>query len=187
MTKYFMLDIETTGLKPTDSILQIGILECIKSSNGLYIPARSLNKILHFDEVVTDKWILTNHDALLKTCKTKEYESPTEVRAQILGFFKQCGIDKQAGIMGLNAGVFDLPFMHRVGYLKPEDHHYRIYELQGTYKLAADVLGIDSVELFLRADSAYDMDLGPDKKHDAMYDCMLQLKTLNGIIELLRK
>lgn len=188
MTKYIMLDIETTGIEKTDSILQIGLLECIKNNKGYYVPARTFNKTIHFDEVITNKWILIHHEELLKVCKTTEYVDPAIVRALILGFFMQCGMDTPPSIMGVNIGGFDLPFMHRAGFLKPVDHHYRTYELNGAYKLAGDVLGLESKELFEQAQNACDwITLPTGKKHEAMYDCYNQLKTLNGIIKLLQQ
>lgn len=183
-----MIDIETTGVSPiNDDVLQIGILECIKNSRGFYVPARSFNKILHFDDVVTDPWILKTHSTLLPLCRMAPYESPTEVRAQILAFFHQCDITEKANLMGLNAGMFDIPALVSHGFLKTEDIHYRVYELTGAFNLAQDVLGLERRDqLFKVANDACDWVAPSGTKHDAIYDCYSQLKALNGCIKLLQ-
>lgn len=187
MQKYFMLDIETMGTDALDDIIQIGILECIKNGKGFYTPARSFLKVLHTDQEPKDEWIRTNHKDLLVVSKNTEYEAAPIVRAQILAFFKQCGVTENAEIMGLNAGTFDLPFMFRSGYLAKSDVHYRVYELTGVNKLAQDILGVDSRDVYRLANQACDwIDLPAGKKHDAMYDCISQLKALNGTIAILR-
>lgn len=195
MTKYFMLDLETSGLKPSEAeILQIGILELSKDGSGFFTPGRSYEKILHFDTTVTDPWILKTHANLLERCKAVEYQSPTEVRAEIVRFFQQCTGGGNVYLMGLNASTFDYPWMLNKGYLKESDVHYRIFELTGAYGLA-------QATLFLDGDNAKDrktffdmannscewVELPKRAAHDAMYDVYSQLKTLNGCIKLLRK
>lgn len=188
MNKYFMVDIETMGVSTkNDDVLQIAILECIKNDRGFYIPARTFNKIIHTEQVTTDPWILKTHATLLPISRATEYESPTEIRAQILAFFKQCGVDRPE-LMGLNAGMFDIPSLLNHGYLKDGDIHYRVYELTGTFNLAQDVLGLDRRDkLFKIVNAACDwIELPTGSKHEAMYDCYSQLKALNGCIKVLR-
>jgi oligoribonuclease (3'-5' exoribonuclease) len=187
MEKLLMIDIETTGLKKgSDTILQIGILECIKNpTTCLYVPARTFNKLLFFDEVVIDEWILKTHKDLLPLCKTTEYQAPAIVRAEILAFFKQCGLDKPT-MSGLNIGTFDLPFLEAAGYLKPEDYHYRLYDVTTVIKLAQDVFNCDSKTIYSKAQDESDLELPEGSKHESIFDCYYQLKTLNGVINLLR-
>jgi DNA polymerase III epsilon subunit-like protein len=183
-----MLDTETLGLDPqNDDIIQIGILECIKNSKGLFIPARSFNKILFTDQEPSD-FIKNMHKELLPKSRATEYEPPVVIRAQILNFFKQCGVTDKAEIVGLNVMSFDLPFMLNKGYLTADDYNFRVFELRGAYKIAEEILGVDSKGLFKLAHSAadwYDMPTG--SKHEAIFDCHQQLRTLNGIIPLLKK
>lgn len=188
MEKYMMVDIETLGVDVKNhDILQIGILECIKNSRGFYIPGRSFNKIIFSDQETTDPWILKNHSELLPLSRAAAFESPTEIRAQILSFFQQCGVDK-ANLMGLNACVFDIPSLVNHGYLKSGDYHYRVYELTGAYNLAQDALGLDRRDkLFAASNEACEwITLPTGKKHEALYDCYAQLKNLNGCIKLLQ-
>lgn len=190
MTKMFMVDIETMGVDVKNhDILQIGILECIKNERGFYVPARSFLKVVHSDQETTDPWILKHHAELIPLSRAAEYESPTEIRAQILGFFAQCGVIEKANLMGLNACVFDIPSLVNHGYLKDGDFHYRVYELTGAYNLAQDALGLERRDkLFELTNAACDwIDLPATKKHDAMYDCYSQLKSLNGCIKLLQQ
>ena len=182
-----MVDIETNGTDMfKDDIFQIGILECIKNSKGFYIPARTFTKLLNTEQDPHSDWIVKHHTELIKKCKATPYESPTEVRAQILNFFKGCGVDKPS-LMGLNALTFDIPFLYKWGYLKPEDHHYRTYELTGAYLLAQDGFQIERAEMFKTADAFCDfIELPEGNAHEALYDCYQQLKTLNGLIAMIR-
>ena len=193
--KYVMVDIETSGLKPSESeILQIAMLEVIKDPRGYFYPGRSFEKILHFDKEVTDEWILKTHKDLLPRCKAATYQSPVEVRAEIVRFFQQTG-QKNIYLMGLNASVFDYPWLVNKGYLKEGDVHYRIFELTGAYGLAQAVLHLngdradDRKTFFEMANGSCEWIELPKgvSAHDAIYDCYSQLKTLNGCIKLLRK
>lgn len=195
MNKYYMVDIETSGLKPSESeILQIAILEVMKDPSGYFYPGRSYEKILHFDQTVTDEWILKTHNNLLARCKAVEYQSPTEVRAEIIRFFQQGG-QKNIYLMGLNAAIFDYPWLVNKGYLKEGDTHYRIFELTGAYGLAQTVLHLngddakDRKTFFEMANGSCEWIELPKNvtAHNALYDCYSQLKTLNGCIKLLRK
>lgn len=189
-----MIDIETSGLDPnTGEILQIGILEVIKDPQGYFYAGRSFEKILHFDEPITDEWILKTHKDLLPRCKAAIYQSPTEVRAEIVRFFQQSGA-KNIYLMGLNAAIFDYPWLVNKGYLKKNDVHYRIFELTGSYGLAQAVLHLDGDRaddrktFFDMANSSCEwVELPKRSAHDAIYDCYSQLKTLNGCIKLMRK
>lgn len=189
MEKVFMVDIETMGVNTkTDDILQIGMLECIKNHKGFYTPARTFNKIVFSEQQTTDAWILKNHAELLPLSRAAAFESPTEIRAQILGFFQQCGVNEKAMLMGLNACVFDIPSLVNHGYLKDGDFHYRVYELTGAYNLAQDAMGLSRRDqLFDKVNAACDwIDVPAGKKHEALYDCYAQLKALNGCIKLLQ-
>lgn len=196
MPKYIMADIETSGLdKNTCEILQIGLLELRLDGMGFFTPGRSYEKVLHFDQPVTDPWILKTHANLLTKCKTAEYQSPTEVRAEIVRFFQQCYGSDNVYLMGLNAATFDYPWLLAKGYLKEKDVHYRIFELSGAYGLAQTVMNLDGDSardrktFFERANSSCEWIELPKgvAAHDAMYDNYAQLKTLNGIIKQLRK
>lgn len=188
--KYFMLDIETTGIdKSKGDILEIGILEVNLNKDGYFSPARSFNKLLHYDNPeLDDNWILNTHAELLSLCKDVEYQSPTEVRAEILAFFRRCAGTDPIQLMGLNAVNFDIPWLRHHEYLKENDTHYRVFELSGSYMMAQTALFFDRNTFFKSANEAYDKLKLPDgQAHRAMYDCYLQLKTLNGAIKLLRK
>lgn len=185
--KHFMLDIETTGTDPhADTILEIGILEVEFGANGLHNAGRAYQRTLHYSGTPASEWVRTNHVELLKRCRKVPRIEATKVRDEILGFFKACGVKGPAMLMGLNVNSLDLPFMHSHGYLTKDDSHYRVYELKGSFNTAAEVLMIDSKELFKRAASACPEIKPEGKPHTALYDCYSQLKTLNGVIRLLR-
>lgn len=193
--KHFMIDIETCGTNPeTDDIIQIGLLECIPTPDG-YAPGLSYCRTLHTSQKPND-FIKHMHRELLSVSAKCPMIEPAKVRSEILNFFKECKVDGLAMLMGLNATSFDVPFMVQRGFLKKPtqdsnnkltgDYHYRIYELKGAFNLAQDVLGIDSKELFNRAAGFCPEIIPLGKPHEALYDCYSQLKTLNGVIRMLR-
>lgn len=186
--KYFMLDIETLGIDmDKNDIIQIGILELHKEG-PYYKPGKSYQQILNTEQEVTDPWILKNHSELIPLARATEYEAPSITRAKILNFIRNCGVTDQFYIMGLNATSFDVPFCVKKGILDKKDFHYRIYELRGAYALAMDVMGLEGKDFFRAANDACPwIELPKGKKHDALYDCYAQLKTLNGIIRLLKR
>jgi oligoribonuclease (3'-5' exoribonuclease) len=197
--KYFMLDIESMGVDfESDDIIQIALLELTKDSNGYYVAGRSFLRTLHTSQKPKNDWIAKTHKDLLPICLNTPRTTPTKVRTEILRFFKECGVDGPAMIMGLNATTFDVPYMVNKGYFqKPKqdvnnklvgDYHYRIYELKGAYNLAQDVLNIDDKELKTLSNFYNpfpDQDI-PGKPHEALYDCYRQTQTLNGIISAMK-
>lgn len=197
--KHFMLDIETMGTDfESDDIIQIGLLELTPASDGTYIPGRAFQRTLYTNQKPKNAWIANTHRELLQVCRYSPRMTPEQVRSEILAFFRECGVNEPAMIMGLNATTFDIPYMVQKGYLRkpvPDqnnrlagDYHYRIYELKGAYNLAQNVTGLNSKLLFERAEAACPEVVLPEgKKHEALYDCYRQLKVLNGIIRLLRR
>jgi len=198
---YFMLDIETMGTdKTSDDIIEIGILELNRDKHGFYQPGRTFSKVLCTDQKPKNDWIATTHKDLLRLAGTGKSPAPGLVRSHILEFFNECGVTELAQIMGMNVAGFDLPFMVQKGYLVPPqnggvnnvtagDYHYRVYELKGAFNVAQDVFGVDSKELFKRAERASPTTYLPanGRPHTALYDCYKQLNTLNGVIALLRQ
>ncbi len=186
--KHFMLDIETTGIDPlADTVLEIGILEVEFGTNGFHNPGRAFQRTLHYSGTPQSEWVRTNHAVLLKRCRKVPRIEAHKVREEILGFFRACDVKGPAMLMGLNLNSLDIPFMRSHGYLTKEDAHYRVYELKGSFNTAAEVLMIDSKELFRRAAQACPEIEPQGKPHEALYDCYSQLKTLNGVLRLLRK
>jgi hypothetical protein len=187
-SKYYMIDIETSSIKPDEGeILQIGVLELLLDKSGYYTPARSMEKTLHFDQIVTDPWILNTHKELLPKCKDTPFQSAPEVRAELLAFFQRCNGNDPVFLMGLNASAFDIPWLHAKGYLKPGDTHYRTYELSGAYALTQTVMNYDRKTFFKSAENSCEWVTMPQgQEHTALFDCYKQLKTLNGCIKILR-
>lgn len=191
--KQFMLDIETMGLNPkTDDVLQIGVIELVKGGD-IYRVGKTYQITLYTDQDIAtkDKWIRDNHVELYALCKEKgSYLPPEMVREYLLWFFqKECGLGNEKPVLvGLNLMSLDIPFLVEKGYLKTSDFHYRVNELTGAINQATDVLGVDRETLFTRAhEAAPEIVLPVGKKHEALYDCFSQLKTMNGMIRLLRR
>lgn len=185
-----MLDIETMGIDESiDDIIQIGLLELYRDNTGFYHPGRSYERLLHTSQSPKNDWITTHHRNKLSICKKLPKVPAENIRQDILSFFWRCGVTEFAQIMGLNLHSLDLPFMLRDGYLKKSDYHYRIYELKGAFNVAQDILNCDSKDLFTRAELFCPVPFGlPEGNgHDALYDCYRQVKTLNGVIHLLRQ
>jgi hypothetical protein len=182
-----MLDIETMGTSiESDDIIQIGLLEVIEDGD-YYRAGKSYSRTLHTSQKPKNTWIEENHRDLLPVCRRTPMVSVAAVRTEILAFFAECGVTGPAELIGLNATTFDVPFMLRAGYLKTGDYHYGIYELKGAMKFAQKALKIDPKQLVARAHDAWpDIELPAGKKHEALYDCYSQLKTLNGLLWLAR-
>jgi DNA polymerase III epsilon subunit-like protein len=180
--KYIMLDLETMGTDIThDDIIQIGLLELTKVGK-YYVPGRSLSRLVHTDQTPKNDWIAKTHAKLLPLAQATPVVEPRAIRAEVLAFFKEVCGSEPVYLMGLNAMSFDIPFMLAKGFLTKDDYHYRVYELRGAYKFAEDILGGDYMQL---ANLAYtDMVLPEGRKHEALYDCYAQAKTLNGLIYL---
>lgn len=183
-----MLDIETMGVDfDKHDIIQVGLLELNKTGR-YYEPGRSYVQVLNTEQKSDDPWILKTHANLLPVSYRTPYEAPTVTRAKLLGFIRSCGVDDKAMLMGVNIGSFDVPFCVRKGLLKRDDYHYRLFELTGAYNLAQDVLNINRRdELFKVAHEACPWIVPQGEAHDALYDCYNQARTLNGIINLLKK
>ncbi len=196
--KHFMLDIESMGTDfDSDDIIQIALLELNRNADGTYKPGDAFCRTLHTSQKPKNDWIANTHKDLLPVCKRTPRLSAYQVRGEILSFFKSCGVVGPAMIMGLNATTFDVPYLVHKGYLqKPVqnasgklvgDYHYRIYELKGAYNLAQDVLTMENNAMFEKAAKyAPEIELPTGGKHEALYDCYSQLKTLNGLIRILR-
>jgi oligoribonuclease (3'-5' exoribonuclease) len=186
--KHFMLDIETMGTDPTsDDVIQIGILE-LDEVDGFFIPGRAFSRTLFTSQKPKDEWIATNHKDLLEVCRRTPMTTAKQIRSEILSFFRTCGFVGAAPLMGLNLMSLDIPFLLAKGYLERGDFHYRVYELRGSYNTARIALGLDDKSFFERSAAAYpEIELPAGKKHEALYDCYSQLKTLNGSIRLLRR
>jgi hypothetical protein len=197
--KYFMTDIESMGTNfDEDDIIQIAFLELNRAADGTYIPGDSLSKTLYTSQKPKNDWIANTHRDLLEVCRRTPRSTPEKVRNEIVSFFRWCGVNEPALLMGLQATTFDVPYLVHKGYLKKPtqdannalvgDYHYRIYELKGAFNLAQDVLGVDSKTLYQLAErAAPEMELPQGKAHEALYDCYRQAKVLNGVIRLLKQ
>jgi DNA polymerase III epsilon subunit-like protein len=181
---YYMLDCETMGTNPeTDDMLEIGILELF-DFDGFLMPGRAYNRKLFTSQKPKDDWIATNHADLIRECRKVPMIEPEKVRAEVLKF---CG-PGPINLVGLNVMSLDVPFMLAKGFFKPGDFHYRIFEMRGSINTACRVLRLEEKALYEEANRAFpEIELPEGKKHQALYDCYKQTKTLNGIIRLLRE
>jgi oligoribonuclease (3'-5' exoribonuclease) len=185
--KHFMLDIETTGTDPeVNHILEIGILEVEFGGNGLHNPGRAYQRTLHYANTPVNEWVKANNSELLNRCRKVPRCTASRVRSEIQSFFTECGVAGPAMIMGLNLHSLDIPFMLKHEYLDKSDLHYRTYELKGSFNTAQEVLMVDTKTLFKLAGEACPEIVPVGKPHEALFDCYNQLKTLNGVIRLLR-
>lgn len=196
--QYFMLDIETMGTNPkSDDIIQIAILEVLRQKDGTYQAGNAFCRTLHTSQKPTNDWVANQHRKLLQECRRTPPTTPEKIRAEILSFFEWCGAEKPVKFIGLNLMSLDIPFLVEKGILEAPtvdrlnrlngDFHYRIYELRGGFNLAEDVTGLSGKELFEAAERlAPDVTMPEGRAHEALFDCYKQLKTLNGLIRLLK-
>ena len=197
-TTRFMIDIETTGVRPgEDDILEIGILEVEYGPEGLWVPGSAYQTYVYSDKQPVSEFAVKHMAEVYKAANETPKKTVAEVRGDILNFLKDRGCEGYNVVfMGKNASGFDLPMMHAAGFLVPPgyvttpegkdvrvgDHHYSIYELTGAVNLACDVLGLPRKDVEAAA-----MGGATGGKHRAIGDCYDQLKLLNGLIKLMRK
>jgi len=201
--KHFMCDIETTDTIPKHGdILQIAFLET-DFVDGFWRPGRHLNKLLHTDMEPETQFAKDNMAALFAKCQKIPYQTPGEIREEILSFFRECGGRMPyVYLMGWNVTMLDIPFLLEHENLElfyrqtingmeiaTGDFHYRVYEQSGSISLAQCVLFEEGRnELVQRAFEAYpEISMPEGKEHDALYDCYKQLRVENGLIRLLRQ
>lgn len=211
MQRYFMIDIETTGINPSmNRLLQIAVLVA-DFENGYWVPGDSL---VHYQGPPADDPFVPRNPFAIKymqelyaECNRHPRLSADEVRSILLQFFWSHGCTgaKDTFLMGKCAANFDIPFLVQKGVLVPSgyetdpsdptkeifigDFNHRIYEMSGAIELAKDVLGLGKDDdLSERAFSAYpEIEMPAGQKHDALYDCYYQLRVLNGLIRLTRE
>ncbi len=195
LDKLFMIDIETTGVDPaTEEVLQIAILE-INFRDGLWEKGESFCFYQHTDREPTTKFAKEHMKEIYATCKAAPAVPAAEVRANILKFCKKLGAEApNIFFAGWNAGIFDLPFLERHGYLVPAkyvndqlvgDCHYRVYELSGAIQLAANVRSHNEINAVLKEAQKLSPKL-EGSRHEALFDCERQMHILNALIRMMR-
>lgn len=186
--KHFMVDIETCGLDPSyDDVLQIGILE-VNEVGDYYEPGHAFCRTLHTSQKPSE-FIANMHRDLLPICNRTPMAYPSAIRAEILQFFKTCGAgnDKPVSLMGQNLMSLDVPFLLAKALLMKHDFHYRVFELMPIARVASKLLREDVATVYKMAAEACPEIQPTGKPHEALYDCYTQLRTLNGIIRLIRR
>lgn len=206
----FMLDIETTGTDvATDAVLEIGIVEIHKPvGKAFYQPFKHYRKVLHHGGEPKTAFAKKYQSNLYAEANAAANVSAKSVRSELIEFFKSCGADDRdkVKLCGWNIGGFDLPFLHRKGYLhapqmlvgpdgldvKTGDHDYHIYELSGSIGIASELTGhglADIKGLRSRAEAigwGVTVARNEETPHHAINDCLRQLALLNGLIYILR-
>ena len=204
MEKHFMIDIETTGIKPeSEDLLQIGVLETTFDGK-FWAPGRTLEIIQHTDRKPESAFAKEHMAALYETCNRAPAWDAENIRWMMLKFFRECGAEPpQVYLMGWNASNFDIPFLVHKGVLQPSyyeigpdgkdimrgDFHYRIYELGGAVSLISNKYPKEARNDLIKDAKARDVStpLPAGKEHDAIYDCYSQLKILNGLLMMARE
>lgn len=203
METVFVLDIETTGFDfKADDILQIGMLACnFTPTRRLWEPVAEYELFLPTKKNPTCDFAKEHMAALYTKCQAVPYKfAPWEVRQNIMNWVHRQVPANSEGVklMGWNIGVFDLRFLLEKGYAiegdrnlgKPHsarDFHYRVFELGGAVDLITMEIGWDRSRLleFIEENGVGRL---PDnrKKHDALFDCYMNLRRVNGLHTLLR-
>ena len=200
---HFMIDIETTGLEPNnDEIMQIAIIQVRRREDGFWYGGGytdsfisghvifNLYQRIKHTTYPSDEFAEEHMVAMYDKCRALTNEiSPVEVRGKILEFFRMCGTEFPAPLMGWNLGVLDIPFLTAKEYLLKGDFHHRLYDIRSACKFQADLTGLDEKVMREVAYTAYPelempFDIG---KHDALHDCYRQIRILNGLIRLAKR
>lgn len=206
----FMVDLETTGVDIyTDNILQIGLLKLTRNADGYWEPGESFQKQIFYGGSPKSEFARQHMAEVYRASNHTPFEPHEEVRTQIKAFIRSSlgipegqSVNPQNVVMcGVNASGFDLPFLEmrnflrKMSYVTGEDgkdvavgdYSYRVYEITGAIELVMDAYDLKNrTEVLNAANTMYTMVLPDGKKHEALYDCYNQTKTLNGLIKLLR-
>lgn len=199
--KHFMIDIESTGVDlQKDSVLEIGIVE-IDFRVGFWRPGRQFHTFVHSPRQPESEFAKNHMAEVYKQANLAPKKTVEEIRQMIISWLRSCGVEGHKVLFtGWNAANFDVSMLNTQGYLKRPgyetvdgkdrevgDHHYRVYEMCGAIQLACDVLQQPYNSFKERIKSAFDMPLPEGKQHDAIYDCYVQIKMLNGLIKVMRE
>lgn len=198
--KHFMIDIESTGVDfVKDDVLEIGVVE-IDFSGGYWVPGRVFHTFLHSIRKPESQFAKERMEAVYRSANASTVTTE-QARHWLLSWLKQCGkVGHDVLFVGWNAANFDVSMLNAKGILKRPgyetidgkdiqvgDHHYRVYEMCGAIQLACDVLLKPYEDFKEHIKTAYDMPLPEGKEHDAIYDCYMQIKMLNGLIKVMRE
>ena len=202
--KLFMIDIESTGVDQSkDDIIEIGIVQMLKSGDGFYTPHGGIfHRILGTTKVPESEFAKKHMRALYDKSHREPIIEPYIVRERVIEWLKIHGSlgSENTQFCGWNCSTFDLPFMVKKGYLLPSgydendnligDFHYRPYEMSGAIELLSGILGYSRKTIISLANEEKnkpEIKIPEGKQHDAVYDCFKQIDLLNGLIALGRK
>ncbi len=205
MNKLIMVDIETTGIDPKkEDLLQVGLLQ-MSFVDGYWVGGTRLSIQVHSDRQPTTVFAKEHMVDLYKLSNEAPYISAKEIREQIIEFAKSFDMrPPNIKFAGWNAGIFDVPFLVEKGILEPSvyeqrdgkeirvgDFHYRIYDITGALEFVKNIYQTESLDdIKAKFDVLTDRRhaaLPEGKKHDALYDCVNQMNTLNDLLGLMRK
>lgn len=200
----FMVDIETTSAdKSKAQILEIGIVACSWSKQGILLPKKKnpdYHTYLHYAGDPETNFAKEHQLELFALCNKTVPKEPELIREGILSFFKEHHAQTPVTVLGLNSAGFDMPLLSKHGILKESvwvdngdtqdlvgDYHYRIEDITGARMMAMRVTGLDYSSLTNAAVALCpEIKLPEGKAHDAIYDCYRQIQMYNGLIRLVR-
>ena len=205
--RHYMVDIETTGVKEEDSILEIGMVEIGQNVYDFWVPTgRELREVLHYPGDPQTVFAKENMALLYKECNLQPiHKDYAYASTQVREFIHPEGEAVSNGpkkFMGWNASNFDMEFLFKKGILTRSfydevdgeevlkgDAHYRVYEQTGALQVCSDVTGFDRKTILSIAKdlNPTGLQLPTGKLHDALYDCYNQIIMMNGIIDILKK
>jgi len=201
----FMIDIETTGVNfEKDQLLEIGIV-ALTLENGFYRPGGIFHKYQYCDRQPTSEFAKKYQVELYGKCNNAPnvpVEKMRELILEFLGKHNYQGVDTI--FVGKAAGFFDMRFLDHHGYLKGPsykmingketqygDFSHRVDDITTLHNVNSIVFGVKRKD-FSSACANIDHTINMDElknqagEHNAIYDCMSQLKELNGYMKLMR-
>lgn len=203
MSEYlFMVDIETTGTKLEDNILQIAILQLEYTKQKYLRPKELFNFYQNIDHGPPNNWAKEHQSELYEKCQKSPKVEPEDVREDILKFFSKCYSWPPVKVIGKNVATFDMPRLVYHGYMKESHHvidsegnqslkgdfHYRLNEISGLIYGLELSTGKPRNAIIDAALAIYPEIRLPEEVglHDAVYDCYMQTRLYNGLLTLMR-
>lgn len=194
--RMFMIDIESTGVDIIlDDILEIAIVQ-MDWVAGYWSPGVHYQTYVHCSKEPESEFAKKHMVEVYRQANRAEKRPARYIRNEIVDFLDIVCHRKGHDVIFCGWNLqFDLGMLHQnnmlqrpgiVNDLNVGDHHYRTYEMSGAISLACDVTGLSREDLIAEAAQAYPMDLPDGKEHQALFDCYKQIKTLNGVIRLVR-
>lgn len=189
----FIIDVETTGIKAFDAILEIAILE-VNLERKFYRPGRYYRRVCHFGFPPESSFAKKYHASLYDECFHADTSTPNHVRDSIIEFFELCGAKDPASriLIGSHISDYKLEALDKIRFLdKPQTIDFEsgpkqvgdygtvidLHGLKGFFSLTFECKTEDVVKKISESNVEALMPAG--HRNRALFDCFIYLQRMN--------